>query len=98
MAYGTLKADSIVYDNSGSDVALTVSSIPSGASPTFTGNVTINGQGDLRLADTDSSNYVGFQAPGTVSSNVLWTLPGADGSAGQHLTTDGSGTLSCLLL
>ena len=94
MAYGTLKADSIVYDNSGSDVALTVSSIPSGASPTFTGNVTINGQGDLRLADTDSSNYVGFQAPGTVSSNVLWTLPGADGSAGQQLTTDGSGTLS----
>jgi hypothetical protein len=94
MAYGTLKADSIVYDNSGSDVALTVSTIPTGASPTFTGNVTINGQGDLRLADSDSSNYVGFQAPGTVSSNVLWTLPGADGSAGQQLTTDGSGTLS----
>ena len=94
MAYGTLKADSIVYDNSGSDVSLTVSTIPTGASPTFTGNVTINGQGDLRLADSDSSNYVGFQAPGTVSSNVLWTLPGADGSAGQQLTTDGSGTLS----
>jgi len=94
MAYGTLKADSIVYDSSGSDVSVTVSNIPPAASPTFTGNVTINAQGDLRLADSDSSNYVGFQAPGTVSSNVLWTLPGADGSAGQQLTTDGSGTLS----
>ena len=94
MAYGTLKADSIVYDSSGSDVSVTVSNIPTAASPTFTGNVTINAQGDLRLADSDSSNYVGFQAPGTVSSNVLWTLPGADGSAGQQLTTDGSGTLS----
>ena len=94
MAYGTLKADSIVYDNSGSDVSVTVSNIVGSASPTFTGNVTINAQGDLRLADSDSSNYVGFQSPGTVSSNVLWTLPGADGSAGQQLTTDGSGTLS----
>ena len=94
MAYGTLKADSIVYDNSGSDVALTVSAIPTGASPTFTGNLTMNAQGDIRLADSDSSNYVGFQAPATVSSNVLYTLPGADGSAGEQLTTDGSGTLS----
>lgn len=94
MAYGTLKADSIVYDSSGSDVSVTVSNIVGSASPTFTGNLTINAQGDLRLADSDSSNYVGFQAPGTVSSNVLWTLPGADGSAGEQLTTDGSGTLS----
>ena len=94
MAYGTLKADSIVYDSSGSDVSVTVSNIPSIASPTFTGNVTINAQGDLRLADSDSSNYVGFQAPATVSSNLLYTLPGADGSAGEQLTTDGSGTLS----
>ena len=94
MAYGTLKADSIVYDNSGSDVSVTVSNIPTAASPTFTGNVTINAQGDLRLADSDSSNYVGFQAPATVSSNLLYTLPGADGSAGEQLTTDGSGTLS----
>tara|TARA_Y100000748_G_scaffold218814_1_gene183823 strand:+ start:4856 stop:6181 length:1326 start_codon:yes stop_codon:yes gene_type:complete len=94
MAYGTLKADSIVYDSSGSDVSVTVSNIPTAASPTFTGNVTINAQGDLRLADSDSSNYVGFQAPATVSSNLLYTLPGADGSAGEQLTTDGSGTLS----
>ena len=51
-------------------------------------------QADLRFADSDSSNYVAFQGPATVSSNVTWTLPSADGSSGQILSTDGSGTLS----
>lgn len=63
------------------------------ASPTFTGDVTINAQGDLRFADSDSSNYVGFQSPATVTSNVVWTLPAADGSANYLLKTDGSGNL-----
>ena len=58
------------------------------------GNLQLNAQGDLRFADADSSNYVAFQAPSTVSANVTWTLPGADGTAGQSLTTDGSGTLT----
>lgn len=57
-------------------------------------NVTLNAQSDLRFADADSSNWVAFQAPSTVSGNVTWTLPGADGSANQVLTTNGSGTLS----
>lgn len=58
------------------------------------GNVTIQGQGDLRLADSDSSHYVALQAPGTVASNVTFTLPSADGTNGQVLQTNGSGTLS----
>ena len=49
---------------------------------------------ELRLADTDSSHYVGFKSPGTVTANKVWTLPSADGTVGQALTTDGSGTLS----
>ena len=55
---------------------------------------TLNATAELRLADTDSSHYVGFKAPGTVSSNKIWTLPAADGAAGQVLTTDGSGVFS----
>ena len=97
MAYGKIKADTFVYDNSGSDVEVTVASLGSkagSASPTFTGKVTINAQGDIRLADSDSSNYVGFQSPATVASNVVWTLPATDGSANQYLKTDGSGALS----
>ena len=55
---------------------------------------TLNATAELRLADTDSSHYVGFKAPATVSTNRIWTLPSVDGTAGYALTTDGSGTLS----
>lgn len=64
------------------------------ANATILENLTLNAQGDLRFADSDSSHYVAFQAPATVSSNVTWTLPATDGTSGQALTTDGSGTLS----
>jgi hypothetical protein len=57
-------------------------------------NLTINAQGDLRFADSDSSNWVAFQGPATIASNVTWTLPSTDGTSGQFLSTDGSGTLS----
>jgi hypothetical protein len=59
-----------------------------------TANVQLNAQTDLRFADSDSSNWVGFQAPATVATNVTWTLPAADGTADQVLTTNASGTLS----
>jgi hypothetical protein len=55
---------------------------------------TLNATAELRLADTDSTHYVGFKAPGTVTTNRIWTLPAADGAAGQVLTTDGSGVFS----
>ena len=62
---------------------------------TFDGsNVQIGSQGDLRLGDSDNSNWVALQAPATVASNVTWTLPNADGTSGQVLSTNGSGTLS----
>ena len=48
---------------------------------------------DVRFKDADGSHYVGLQAPSTVSSNLVWTLPAADGSANQVLKTDGSGAL-----
>lgn len=50
----------------------------------------------LRFEENDSNgdNYVAFQAPASISANVTWTLPNADGSSNQVLTTNGSGTLS----
>ena len=56
--------------------------------------VTIHGQGDLRLADSDNSNWVALQAPATVATNLTLTAPAADGSADQALVTDGAGALS----
>lgn len=68
-----------------------------GGSANFTwdgSNVQIGSQGDLRFADSDSSNWVALQAPTTVASNVTFTLPSADGTSGQVLQTNGSGALS----
>ena len=57
--------------------------------------LTLQAQNDLRFADNDSSNYVGFKAPATVSSNQVWTLPAADASvAGYALVSDTNGNLS----
>jgi hypothetical protein len=60
----------------------------------FTGDITLNTQSDLRFADSDSSNWIAFQAPATIAANVTLTLPAADGTSGQALSTNGSGTLS----
>ena len=56
--------------------------------------IRVSATGELKLYDSDDSNYVSFKSAGTVSSNVAWVLPSADGSSGQMLSTDGSGTLS----
>ena len=57
--------------------------------------ITLQLQNDLRFADADSSNYVGFKAPATVSSSLTWVLPSADAAvSGYALVSDASGTLS----
>ena len=77
----------VQYNNSGA--------LAGSANFTFDGtNVQIGSQGDLRLGDSDNSNYVALQAPATVASNVTFTLPSADGTSGQTVTTNGSGALS----
>jgi hypothetical protein len=76
--------DTIRFDVAGTETAVLAA-----------GALTLNGQADLRFADADSSNWVAFQAPATVSSNVTWTLPSADaGTSGFALVSDGAGTLS----
>lgn len=47
---------------------------------------------ELRFVDT-GTNYVGFRAPNSATTTV-WTLPNADGTAGQILTTDGAANLA----
>ena len=48
----------------------------------------------FRELAANGSNYVALKAADSISANVTWTLPAADGSAGQILSTNGSGTLS----
>ena len=60
-------------------------SVKNGA--TSAGTVTLYEDSD------DGSNYAGLKA-GTMASDVTWTLPTADGTSGQVISTDGSGALS----
>ena len=48
----------------------------------------------IKFHDGDETNYVALKAPTTVSADVTWTLPSADGSNNQVLVTNGSGILS----
>ena len=60
-------------------------------------DVTLNNQSDLRFAEDSSvgNNYVGFQAPASITANVIWTLPATDATVNGHaLKSDGSGNLS----
>jgi hypothetical protein len=84
---GVWKINSI-ENYSGTELTLTATTVK------VAGHAQINAQNTLRFADSDSSNYVGFQAPATVAANVTWTLPGVDGANGQILTTNGIGVLS----
>jgi hypothetical protein len=62
-----------------------------------TRDLQINAQNSLRLADSDSSNWVALRGPATVSSNITYTLPGSGVTADYFLRTDGSGNLSWAL-
>jgi hypothetical protein len=83
-----------------SGVAVTSSTVNSstiGASSPSTGRFTqvnVTAQGALRLEDTTGGEYVGLRAPGTIATSYTLTLPSADGTNGQFLSTNGSGTLS----
>ncbi len=58
--------------------------------------INLNNENEIRLSENTSNgtNYVGFKAPSSVSSDVIWTLPDGLGSNGQFLQTDASGQLS----
>ena len=78
----TAETSRIDFDVSGTNTAFADSS-----------GLFLRNQYDLKFGDADSSHYVGFQAPSTVGSSLTWTLPAADGSDRQALTTNGSNVL-----
>jgi hypothetical protein len=57
---------------------------------------TASSQGKVEFfEDTDNgTNFVALQAPAAIAADVTFTLPAADGTSGQAIQTDGSGTLS----
>ena len=63
-------------------------------SPKINTQIDMLARAELRFQDATGGQFIAFEAPATVSSNVTFVLPDSDGSNGQFLKTDGSGTLS----
>jgi len=51
-------------------------------------------RGELKLNDSDNTNFISLRAPATVPVNYTLTLPPSDGTSGQFLSTNGLGVLS----
>ena len=77
MAYGKIKADAIIYDDSGSDVEKTIASLAAAAplnSPTFTGTPTVPGYATLASpALTGTATAVNLTLSGTLTVNGTTT-------------------------
>ena len=63
---------------------------------TTTVNLIIDNQKEVRFRETtaNGTNYIGLKAPASLSADLTFTLPSADGTNGQALVTNGSGVLS----
>ena len=96
MAYGKIKSDTLVYDNSGTDVEISVSGIPTAAQlaakattsaeQTFTagqrGEITELAAGTSFAIDLDASNNFLIQPNGTYTV-TLSNISGAKGQCGS---------------
>ena len=62
----------------------------------LTPSIVLENQASVRWGESTQtgSNYIAFKAPASIASNVTLTLPATDGSTGQAMVTNGSGTLS----
>jgi hypothetical protein len=68
----------------------------SDSATTSTVNLIIDNDKEIRFreATANGTNYVSLSAPASLSADLTFTLPSADGTSGQVLTTNGSGVLS----
>ena len=57
-------------------------------------NSTTGGSMKFKEGTANGTDHVALKAPNSLGASVTFTLPNADGSAGQFLTTNGSGELS----
>ncbi|MDC2982037.1 hypothetical protein OAZ21_01540 [Bacteroidota bacterium] len=85
---------------SGSKQLLTIGQNDNVGIGTTSPDLKLDVEGDIKIGGSNNelrfyegSNYVGFEAP-SLSADQIWVLPTADGTSGQVIQTNGSGTLS----
>lgn len=86
---------------SSSNGDVTIDPAGTGAIVLRSDNIQFEGAGTVTMsslkfyeASALEGNFVALKAPLSISSDVTWTLPTADGTSGQVIKSDGSGALS----
>ena len=98
--YATGSGSSVTFSTTDKGTKILFAKADDGTNPNIedilTNSSTINlvNQNEVRFEDATGGQYVAVKAPTTVSSNLTLTLPSADGTSGQAITTNGSGALS----
>jgi len=89
---GTLKTnENVITTVNDTNITLT----PSGTGTVdSSADIRVLNEKVLKLYESGSTNFIGLKSPASVTSDLTYVLPGTDGSSGQALTTNGSGTLS----
>ena len=84
-----------VYNADVTQFQATLSWVSSSSDALFTNtNTSLGGKLTLREGTSNGTSGVSFKAPDSMASNLVLLLPSSDGSSGQVLQTNGSGTLS----
>jgi hypothetical protein len=65
-----------------------------GKAPGTAASASVGGDVKLYEGSDNGTNFVALKAPNSLAGNVTWTLPTADGTNLQVLSTNGSGALS----
>lgn len=97
----------LFVNNAGESTSVNSGAFRVAGGAAFAGNVFIGGiavvedqelqlraRSQIKLFNADNTRYIGLQSPTSISVDRTYVLPGTDGSAGQFLRTNGSGTLT----
>ena len=86
-----------VLSSGGVTGVLSWATVLTGTNDTLRGIINIkdtaSARGQILFYDDAENNYIAIKAPDALTSNTTYNLPVSDGSNGQFLQTDGSGTL-----
>lgn len=89
----TLSSPGLTATGTDADIGI-IFQIKGSSAVAFLGTASVPAQVQLYEQTTNGTNYIGLKAPAALGANIIYQLPGTDGSANYPLLTNGSAVLS----